>query len=303
MSELPKDEPGGKPRLQLESMMHQGILILKCEIEEIKKMEMKEDDIWVCSFPRSGTTLTQELVYLVETLDFDTAKSVQLDERFPIIDVLDERFPYYKGVKFVEQMPSPRMVKTHLQYDFLPDELQNGKGRIIYVARNPKDVVMSYYHLALWLDEVSREETKNWNAFVQAFIDGKGLHCPWPRHVLKYWEKRNDVKLLFLKYEDMIKDKHTAVRQIADFLGRTLTDDDVAKICEHCSVDNMRQNDKVNMSYWREIKHINDKAPGRFINQGKAGVWKDKLTVEEAGKIDVLIKEVEKFGLTFDDTC
>lgn len=67
MSELPKDEPGGKPRLQLESMMHQGILILKCEIEEIKKMEMKEDDIWVCSFPRSGTTLTQELVYLVET--------------------------------------------------------------------------------------------------------------------------------------------------------------------------------------------------------------------------------------------
>lgn len=303
MSELPKDEPGGKPRLQLESMMHQGILILKCEIEEIKKMEMKEDDIWVCSFPRSGTTLTQELVYLVETLDFDTAKSVQLDERFPIIDVLDERFPYYKGVKFVEQMPSPRMVKTHLQYDFLPDELQNGKGRIIYVARNPKDVVMSYYHLALWLDEVSREETKNWNTFVQAFTDGKGLHCPWPRHVLKYWEKRNDVKLLFLKYEDMIKDKHTAVRQIADFLGRTLTDDDVAKICEHCSVDNMRQNDKVNMSYWREIKHINDKAPGRFINQGKAGVWKDKLTVEEAGKIDVLIKEVEKFGLTFDDTC
>lgn len=24
------------------------------EIEEIEKMEIKEDDIWVCSFPRSG---------------------------------------------------------------------------------------------------------------------------------------------------------------------------------------------------------------------------------------------------------
>ena len=45
-----------------------------------------------------GTTLTQEMAYLVATGDFQTALDVHLDDRFPIIDVKDERFPYYRGI-------------------------------------------------------------------------------------------------------------------------------------------------------------------------------------------------------------
>ena len=48
-----------------------------------------------------GTTMTQELVYLIQTLDFDTASKVHIDERFPIIEVKDDRYPYYKGNKHV----------------------------------------------------------------------------------------------------------------------------------------------------------------------------------------------------------
>lgn len=301
MSELPKLDSGGKPRLQIDYMIHNGIQMPKCEIEDIKTLKMNEDDIWVCTFPRSGTTLTQELVYLIETLDFDKARSVQLNERFPVIEMLDDRFPYLRGVKFVEQMPSPRFVKSHLHFDFLPEQLQNGKGRIIYVARNPKDVVTSFFNLYVWMDEGCLAGVQNWDTFLQAFVDGTVTYCPWPRHILKFWERRTDEHLLFLKFEDIVKDKPKAVRKIASFLGRTLTDDDIAKICEHCSVDNMRNNDMVNMSYLRDVKHVNDDAPCRFINQGKPGTWKEKLTAEEADKIDVLLKEVEKFGLTFDD--
>jgi hypothetical protein len=36
-------------------------------------------------------------VYLVMTLDFEKANSVQLDDRFPIIDVKNDKFPYYRG--------------------------------------------------------------------------------------------------------------------------------------------------------------------------------------------------------------
>lgn len=300
MSDPTKTESGAKPRIHLKTMVHKGIVIAKCEIEEIKKMEMRDDDVWVCSFPRSGTTLTQELVYLILTLDFEKAKSVQLDDRFPIIDVKDDRFPYYRGVNFVEQMQSPRTVKAHAHYDFLPEQLQNGKGRIIYLCRNPKDIITSYYNLMQWLDEVELDEFKTWNSFFQAFVDGTALHCPWTRHVLKYWERRNDSNLLFLKYEELVKDLPNGVRKIAAFLGKSLSDDDISRICEHCSVDNMRTNNMVNLSYWRDVKYVNDNAPGGFINKGKAGVWKQKLTDEESKKIDVMLEEVEKFGLTFE---
>jgi len=64
------------------------------------------------------------------------------------------------------------------------------------------------------------------------------------------------------------KDLQQTCRKIADFLGRTLSDDDVDRICRHCHVDNMRSNDQVNMAYWRNYKHINDDQPSRFINKG-----------------------------------
>ncbi|XP_060595287.1 sulfotransferase 1C4-like [Ruditapes philippinarum] len=279
-------------------MSHKGVVILKCEIDDIHGLQMRDDDIWVCTFPRSGTTLTQEIVYLVTTLDFEKAKSVQLDDRFPMIDVKNDQFPYYRGVKHVEQMPSPRMVKTHLHFDFLPEQLQNGKGRIIYLTRNPKDVITSYYHLLQWLNEL-RDDEETWPKFFNSFVEGKGLFCPWPRHVLKYWERRNDNNVLFLKYEDLIKDLQKGVRTIAKFLGKEISDENVAKICDHCTVQNMKTNDKVNLSYWRDVKNVNDEAGGGFINKGIAGAWKQLLTSEESEKIDALLKEVEQSGLTF----
>lgn len=45
--------------------------------------------------------MTQEMVYVIQTLDFETAKSEQLMSRFPIIDVKDDRYPYYKGFLIV----------------------------------------------------------------------------------------------------------------------------------------------------------------------------------------------------------
>lgn len=160
-----------KPRIQLVRKHYKGIWMFENEIEEIEKMDTREDDIWVCSYSRSGTILTQEMTYLVQTMDFEKAKSVQLDDRFPIIEVKDDRFPYYRGIKFIQQMPSPRMIKSHLNHFLLPEQLQKGKGRIIYIARNPKDVVTSFYRLMKWTDGLN-ESDSTWDLFLDAFVRG-----------------------------------------------------------------------------------------------------------------------------------
>ncbi|XP_060595160.1 sulfotransferase 4A1-like [Ruditapes philippinarum] len=289
-----------KPRIQLGRKQYKGIWMFDNEIEQIEVMDTREDDIWICTFPRSGTTLTQEIAFLVQTLDFDRANTVQLDDRFPIIEVKDDRFPYYRGIKFVEEMRSPRMIKCHLHHFMLPEQLQKGKGRIIYVARNPKDIVTSFFRLMQWGDGLN-ETDGTWDLFVDAFVSGTGHNGSWSRHVLEFWQRRNDPNVLFLKYEDIVKDMPKAVRRIADFLKRQITDDDVARICEHCHVDNMRKNDKVNMSYWRDVKKVYDNLDGGFINKGKAGAWKDLLTPDKVEKINGLLKEIEGSGLTFDE--
>ena len=80
----------------------------------------------------AGTTLVQEMVYLITTGDWKRAREVQLDERFPIIEVLDERFPFYGGIKMVEKLPRPRLIKSHLHQFLLPEKLRRGKGKVLY---------------------------------------------------------------------------------------------------------------------------------------------------------------------------
>lgn len=51
------------------------------------------------------------------------------------------------GYEFIAKYDSPRVIKTHLPLSLLPASVRSQKAKIIYVARNPKDVAISYYYL------------------------------------------------------------------------------------------------------------------------------------------------------------
>ena len=54
----------------------------------IMDMEVFEDDIWISSFPKCGTTWTQEMVWnIVNNLDIEQAKSVTLDKRITFLEL------------------------------------------------------------------------------------------------------------------------------------------------------------------------------------------------------------------------
>ena len=81
----------------------------------------------------TGTTLTQEITYCVMTLNFEKANTIDLDDRFPIIDVNDDRYPYFRGVNYLANLPTttPRMIKSHFHYSLLPDDItERKKGRV-----------------------------------------------------------------------------------------------------------------------------------------------------------------------------
>ncbi|XP_053373148.1 sulfotransferase 1A1-like [Mercenaria mercenaria] len=301
MAENAQTKDSEKPRMPLATRVYKGINMFDNEIEKIEKMDIQDDDVWICTYPRSGTTMTCELVYLIQTLDFATAKSVQLELRVPVLETKDDRFPYYKGLQHLKDLPFPRMIKSHLPSFLLPEQLQNGKGKIIYIYRNPKDVATSYFRLLQWWDQIG-EDPNSFNEFVDNFVNGKVLFNSWSKHVLGYWDKRCDRNVLLLTYEEVVRDMPSAIRKIAEFLGRSLTNEDVTKIADHCHVDNMRNNRMVNLAYWRDIRHVNDDAEGRFINKGVAGAWHDVLTPEQSQKIDRLIQELDGSGLNIEQT-
>lgn len=123
------------------------------------------------------------------------------------------------------------------------------------------------------------------------------------KHYLTYWAKRDEPNFLFLKYEDLKKDTPAAVRQIAKFMEKPLTDEQVDSICEFLSFDNMKKNPGVNLA------NILDKYVGisdlkmngnSFIRKGQVGDWKNFMTPELSKKFDDWIETNTKgTGLFF----
>lgn len=85
-------------------------------------------------------------------------------ERIPLIDMFE--------TEMIASRPIPRATSTHLQYDRLPLEHLQNKGKIILIIRNPKDVAASFYHFLQ--KEYSVQYDGSWDYFLKLFVDGKG---------------------------------------------------------------------------------------------------------------------------------
>ncbi|XP_073967679.1 luciferin sulfotransferase-like [Choristoneura fumiferana] len=129
--------------------------------EDILNMEVLDTDVWMCSYPRTGSTWCQEMVWLIgHNLDYEGAKSLQ-QIRCPLVELssimVDSHNEWHnesvKGtsvdlVKY--RLARPRYIRSHLPWELLPVDIQredgSAKTKVIYTSRNPKDLVVSYYH-------------------------------------------------------------------------------------------------------------------------------------------------------------
>ncbi len=61
----------------------------------MREFAVRDDDVWIASFPKSGTTWTEEMVWcILNNLDFDAAKEKTLDERIPFVEYVKSSSRY-----------------------------------------------------------------------------------------------------------------------------------------------------------------------------------------------------------------
>lgn len=54
---------------------------------KIYGFEARSNDVWIVTYPRSGTTWTQEMIWLIcNDLDYEKAQKITLNERFPFFE-------------------------------------------------------------------------------------------------------------------------------------------------------------------------------------------------------------------------
>lgn len=258
-------------------------------LPKVQALKARPDDIFVVSFPKTGTTWVQEIVYLIVTgLDFQSASERNMEQRFPFLEY------FYPGVSTIESSADVRMIKTHLPYSLLPESVRTENPKIIYIMRNPKDVCVSLFHFTRLIKETGYEGS--FNDFFKSFLKGHVSYGPIWKHYLEWWEHRNDPNVLVVTYEDLHKDASGVIQRVAVFLGRPLREDEVAAIAEHCHFRRMAHNPAANYEHWRKLGFLNLHEQGGFMRKGIVGDWKNYFTPEMNAEMDAWLEE--KFGHT-----
>ena len=110
--------------------------------EQIWNFIPRKDDIWIVTFPKCGTTLTQELVWqIVNNVQLDSEESKkQLYLRSPFLEagcirVKGDDVKYTDPLTYAAyQLKSPRIIKSHLPISMLPPNLLD-TSKVLYVGR------------------------------------------------------------------------------------------------------------------------------------------------------------------------
>ncbi|XP_035693422.1 sulfotransferase 1C4-like isoform X3 [Branchiostoma floridae] len=269
-------------------------------MEMVESLEVRDDDVFVSAYLKSGTTWTQQIVSLVcADDDISEVCKVPLSERFPWLETVRSGEPV---PKLLEKAPSPRLIKTHLPYHMLPQQAKDGRGKIIYCARNVKDVVVSWHNLRRMVNHLpcgTWEE--NFKEFITPELAYSGF---WWDVIPEYWRHKDDGNMLFIKFEDMKRDLRGHVVKIATFLGRTLSDQRIDEVVANCTFSAMKENPATNFSRIPALqKAFFSKAEGsglEFIRKGEVGDWKNWFSQEENQILETIHEEkMAGLDLTF----
>jgi hypothetical protein len=238
-------------------------------------------DVFIVTPPKCGTTWMQQIVHGLRTrgsMDFDEITRV-----VPWINMA-----YDTGIDiYAPQVARPHAFKTHTKLDEVPKG-----GKYIVIVREPCDALVSDYHFmedmffekgSISLEEFAREE----------FIPNHDIH----RHILAFWDRRNDKDVLPLCYENMKVNLPRTIEKVAEFIDIPL-DDELREII-------LRQSDIKFMQEHKEQfeDHIIRKARSEAmrlpldgqlnkVRRGQVGESKERVPDEIRNELETVWQEV-----------
>ncbi|KAC9819659.1 hypothetical protein E3N88_45207 [Mikania micrantha] len=216
-------------------------------------------DIYLATLPKSGTTWLKALVFALVNRNQYTYNCLSTH---PLLVSNPHNCLPFIETEIFRNTPTyvnghaPRLFATHIPYTSLPRSILDSGCRIVYLCRNPKDVLVSMFHFANKL----RDKSRGLMTIAEAF-------------------------------DLFSKDTVNNVKRLAKFVGHPFTEEEEADgavqgIIRLCSFESLREVNKHG--------YLRDDIPNdAFFREGKVGDWTNHLTDEMSRILDE--KTEEKF--------
>ncbi|GFX99635.1 sulfotransferase family cytosolic 1B member 1 [Trichonephila clavipes] len=167
----------------------------------------KAGDLFIVTFPKCGTTWVQHIVTCILKNGKSFQSALEFFTKTPFLELI--------GGQAVENMKKPYSIKTHLPFHLTP---WSASAKYIFVARNPKDCCVSFYHHTVDTPGYYFQDGK-FDDFFELFIEGKVDFGDYFDTLLSWYEHRDDPNVLFITYEQLKNDARTCILKIAEFIG------------------------------------------------------------------------------------
>ena len=260
---------------------------------------------WLASYPKSGNTWVR---FLLINLLFGNQESSQnfelllpdIHNKLDIISIMQK---------------TANTIKSHLVLDSFHPLLEKTIG-YIYIIRNPINVMLSNYNYYLLnlgkqiINLSSEEKNTLKTTYINEYLKNKGFQRwielgmgNWESNVKSWIENTYNFPNLVIKYEDLLENPHHEVKKICDFIGLQPTTEQLNKVIENSSFENMKkieENDiakKIPGFFYKSYFIHSHEVGIRFMNKGKNRNHKLELTAEQLNKTKELFYPLmEKFN-------
>ncbi|KAJ6663856.1 hypothetical protein lerEdw1_009936, partial [Lerista edwardsae] len=243
--------------------------------------QLLDDDVVSVVYPKSGTHWMAEILCLIRSNGDPTwVRSVSVFERMPWIEIETSR-------KSLQDSAPPRFMSSHLPVQLFPKSFLHSKAKVIYTVRNPKDVLVSFFHFSNSLKLLKDPGTMQ--DFLETFLRGDVIFGSWFEHVKGWLAMKDKPNFFLITYEELQQDLRGSVERLCHFLGKELTSQQIDSVVENASFEIMKDN---KMSNFTQIPdEVMDHNKGKLMRKGKSGSWKSSLTVAQNEQFDHVYQE------------
>ncbi|XP_052101806.1 sulfotransferase 1C2-like isoform X3 [Mytilus californianus] len=244
-------------------------------IPQIQTMDVFDDDIFICAYMKCGTHWVWEMVQMIvngKTEYYSKAKECCMLE-FHLPDEYSD-------------LQRPRIFNSHFTPKCLPKQAFEKKCKMIIIERNPKDILTSQYHHWKLFPQFSLQ----WSDFLKSvYTNDRNVSSNWFFY-RKQWSdflSSSDNPCLVLKYEDIKQNTLASLFKLADFLGYPREETFLKEIQEKCSLEKMRDMEKLRES---GTELVNSDQVSKLYRKGVVGDWKNNFTVAQNEQFEALLK-------------
>ena len=273
----------------------------RIDVAEVARETPRPDDVLLASFPKSGSHWARFLILRLLDENLDALTFAEAERRMPDLELGPARQAFNRGPPAVRHR---RVFKSHQPWragaigtaehrsvggEPCAAELKNMDWsqclcpncpqrwrRIIYMVRDPRAVLCSFYKFQTQLGNIVN--TSSYADFLR--MDESRYGFDWPRHVDSYLNATSDV--FFLKYEDLHSKPEATLSELATWLGVEVTQERLADVIRLSDRKAMQRAEAATGTPLFDQLYPDARRNGfRLVREGSTTAWRD-----ECGEVD-----------------